>query len=60
MNKQLILVDFRNCRYPFLYEVVSDEPITLDSVVKYFIDTGDFNEECDNIKFVVDVPRIKL
>ena len=59
MNKQLVLVEFRNCS-PFIYEVVSDKPITLDGVVKYFIDTEDFNEERDNITFVDGVTQIKL
>ena len=59
MNKQLILVEFRNCS-PFIYEIVSDKPITLDSVVKYFIDTEDFNDERDNITFVDSVTQIKL
>ena len=59
MNKQLILVEFRNCS-PFIYEIVSDKPITLDSVVKYFIDTEDFNDERDSITFVDSVTQIKL
>ena len=59
MNKQLILVEFRNCS-PFIYEIVSDKPITLDSVVKYFIDTEDFNDERDNITFVDSVTQIKI
>ena len=59
MNKQLVLVEFRNCS-PFIYEIVSDKPITLDSVVKYFIDTEDFNDERDNITFVDSVTQIKL
>lgn len=59
MNKQLVLVEFCNCR-PFIYEVVSDKPITITNVVKYFIDTEDFNDERDNLTFVDDVTQIKL
>ena len=59
MNKQLVLVEFRNCS-PFVYEVVSDKTITLNSVVKYFVDTSDFNEERDSITFVDVLTTIKI
>jgi len=56
MNKkytQLLLVEFRNCS-PFVYKVVSDKPITIESVAQYFIDTEGFNEDRDNIMFIDD------
>ena len=59
MNTQLVLVEFRNCA-PFVYKVVSDNPITLDSVVQYFIDTEGFNENRDNIMFLDDITQIDL
>jgi len=59
MNKQLVLVEFRNCS-PFVYEVVSDKTITLDSVVKYFVDTEGFNEERDSITILDEVTTIKI
>lgn len=59
MNTQLVLVEFRNCA-PFVYKVVSDKPITIDSVVQYFIDTEDFNENRDNIMFLDDITQIDL
>ena len=59
MNTQLVLVEFRNCS-PFIYKMVSDNPITLDSVVQYFIDTEGFNENRDNIMFLDDITQIDL
>lgn len=58
-NTQLVLVEFRNCA-PFVYKVVSDNPITIDSVVQYFIDTEGFNEERDSITFLDDITQIDL
>ena len=40
--KQLVLVEFRNCS-PFIYNIISDKPISIDKVVQHFIDTEDFN-----------------
>ena len=57
--KQLVCVEFNNCS-PFVYEVVSDKAITLNSVVKYFVDTSDFNEERDSITFVDVLTTIKI
>jgi len=62
MNKkytQLLLVEFRNCS-PFVYKVVSDKPITIESVAQYFIDTEGFNEDRDNIMFIDDITQIDL
>ena len=59
MNKELVLISFHNAK-PFIYEFVSDKPITITDVVKYFIDTEDFNDERDNLTFVDDVTQIKL
>ena len=58
-NTQLVLVEFRNCA-PFIYKVVSDKSITIDSVVQYFIDTEGFNENRDNIMFLDDITQIDL
>ena len=58
-NTQLVLVECRNCA-PFVYRVVSDNPITIDSVVQYFIDTEGFNENKDNIMFLDDITQIDL
>ena len=43
-----------------MYKVVSEKPITLDSVVQYFIDTEGFNEDRDNIMFLDDITQIDL
>jgi hypothetical protein len=59
MYKQLVMVEFRNCS-PFIYNVVSDKPITLDGVVEYFISTEDFNEERDSITFLDELTTINL
>jgi hypothetical protein len=43
-----------------VYRVVSDKPITMESVVKYFIDDWDFNEERDSITILDEVTTINL
>ena len=58
-NKQLVLVEFRNCT-PFLYEFVSYRAITLEKVVQHFIDTEDFNEERDSITFVDEITKVEI
>ena len=58
-NTQLVLVECRNCA-PFVYRVVSEKTITIDSVVQYFIDTEGFNEDRDNIMFLDDITQIDL
>jgi hypothetical protein len=40
--------------------VVSDKPITIESVAQYFIDTEGFNEDRDNIMFIDDITEVKL
>jgi hypothetical protein len=57
--KQLVLVEFRNCP-PFLYNIVSDKPISIDKVVQHFIDTEDFNDERDSITFIDEITEVKL
>jgi hypothetical protein len=57
--KQLVLVEFRNCP-PFLYDIVSDKPISIDKVVQHFIDTEDFNDERDSITFIDEITEVKL
>ena len=56
-NTQLVLVEFRNCA-PFLYRVVSEKPITIDSVARYFEETEGWNEERDNITFLDNVTQL--
>ena len=58
-HSQLVLVEFRNCG-PMVYRVVSDKPITMESVVKYFIDDWDFNEERDSLTILDEVTTINL
>lgn len=48
---QLILVEFDNTE-PFLYKMVSDNPIKLEAVAKYFQAKENFNQERDSITFV--------
>ena len=56
-NTQLVLVEFRNCA-PFLYRVVSEKPITIDSVARYFEETEGWNEERDSITFLDNVTQL--
>jgi hypothetical protein len=58
-HSQLVLVEFRNCS-PFVYKVVSDKPITIESVAQYFIDTEGFNEDRDSITILDEVTTINL
>jgi hypothetical protein len=57
--KQLVLVEFRNCS-PFIYNIISDEPISIDKVVQHFIDTEDFNEDRDSVTFIDEITKVKL
>ena len=57
--KQLVLVEFRNCS-PFIYNIISDKPITIDKVVQHFIDTEDFNEDRDSVTFIDEITEVKL
>jgi hypothetical protein len=57
--KQLVLVEFRNCS-PFIYNIISDKPITIDKVVQHFIDAEDFNEDRDSVTFVDEITEVKL
>jgi hypothetical protein len=58
-NTQLVLVECRNCA-PYVYKVVSDKPITLNSVVRYFEETEGWNEDRDSITFIDEVTEIDL
>jgi hypothetical protein len=58
-NTQLVLVECRNCA-PYVYKVVSDKPITLNNVVRYFEETEGWNEDRDSITFVDEVTEIDL
>jgi hypothetical protein len=57
--KQLVLVEFRHCP-PFLYNIVSDKPISMDNVVQHFIDTEDFDGERDSVTFIDEITEVKL
>jgi len=57
--KQLVLVEFRHCP-PFLYNIISDKPISMDNVVQHFIDTEDFNDERDSVTFIDEITEVKL
>lgn len=57
--KQLILVEFRNCS-PFVYNMVSDKPITIEKVWDHFAVSGGINEDQDNLTFLDDVSDIKI
>ena len=59
MNKQLVLVEFRNAT-PFVYTIVSKNPITIESVVAYFEATEGFNEERDSITFIDEATEINI
>lgn len=56
MKKQFVIVEFNNCA-PFVYEFQSKEEITIDKVVKHFVDTEGFNEDRDSITFI-DSPMV--
>jgi len=43
-----------------VYRVVSDKPITMESVVKYFVDDWDFNPVRDSITILDEVTTINL
>jgi hypothetical protein len=58
-NTQLVLVECRNCA-PYVYKVVSDKPITLNNVVRYFEETEGWNEDRDSITFIDEVTEIDL
>lgn len=46
--KQSLLVEFRNTE-PFIYELESEQLITMDRIVEYFVKVEDWNEERDSI-----------
>ena len=59
-HSQLVSVWIRNRGSSFVYRVVSDKPITMEGVVKYFVDDWDFNEERDSITILDEVTTINL
>ena len=59
-HSQLVSVWIRNRGSSFVYRVVSDNPITMEGVVKYFVDDWDFNEERDSITILDEVTTINL
>lgn len=59
MNKQLVLVEFRNCS-PFLYTIVSKDPITIERVAKHFEVNEGFNEDRDSITFIDEISEIEI
>lgn len=48
---QLVLVEFRNTA-PFLYEIHSEDEITIEKVADHFEKTEGFNEERDCLTFI--------
>jgi hypothetical protein len=56
---QVIILEFDNTG-PLLYRIVSDNPITIEDVAKYFEESDDFNENRDNIFFVDEPTPIEL
>jgi hypothetical protein len=46
--KQNLLVEFRNTE-PFIYDLESEQPITMDRIVEYFVKVEDWNEERDSL-----------
>ena len=59
MNTQLVLVEFKNSP-PALYEISSRNPITLDRVVRWFIQFEDWEPEEDNIMFLDPPEKFEL
>ncbi len=55
--KQLVLVEFRNCS-PFIYNIISDKPISIDKVVQHFIDSEVFYDESDCISFINEITEV--
>ena len=46
--KQSLLVEFRNTE-PFIYELESEQPITMDRIVEYFVKVEDWDENRDSL-----------
>ena len=46
--KQSLLVEFRNTE-PFIYELESEQPITMDRIVEYFVKVEDWDEARDSL-----------
>ena len=59
MNKQRVLVDF-NVGGSFVYTIVSKNPITMDNVVDYFMETEAFDPDRDGITFLQDEPDTEI
>ena len=59
MNKQLVLVEFRNTA-PFVYQFESDKPITMAKIVKYMENQEDFDPEKDSLTFLDEIIPTKI
>jgi len=61
-HSQLVSVWIRNRGSSFVYRVVSDKPITMEGVVKYFVDDRDFDfdKDTDKLMFIDEVTGINL
>ena len=42
------MVEFRNTE-PFIYELESEQPITMDRIVEYFVKVEDWDENRDSL-----------
>jgi len=59
-HSQLVSVWIRNRGSSFVYRVVSDKPITMEGVVKHFVDDWDFNPVRDSLTILDEVTTINL
>lgn len=59
MNTQTVLVEFHNTE-PFFYTIKSKNPITIDSVARYFEITEGFNPDRDSITFLDESTTIDI
>lgn len=58
-NATVILVEFQNTA-PFVYKVISNDPITLDRVEQHFIETENFNAYRDSLTMIDEITCIDL
>jgi hypothetical protein len=57
--KQFVIVHFDNCA-PFVYELVSNKKITIDSAAAHFEETEGFNEDRDSLTFIDEPSKLKI
>ena len=56
---QFAIVEFDNCA-PFVYELVSNKPITIEKFARFMEKTEGFNEDRDSITFIDKPTQIKI